>query len=487
MDPVEARVREALERAGYSGGDTLIVVAVSGGSDSVALLHCLVGLSRSEGVRLHVAHLDHDFRGEEAVEDARFVGALANRLGLAATVEKTDPAVYQKDLKTSSFEEKARELRYSFLARIVQETGAAAITLGHTADDLAETVLMHILRGTGVHGLRGMVELSTWRSRESSLEAVLFRPFLDVTKGETSAYCRSHGIAYREDTGNLLRRFTRNKLRHELLPSLESYNPRIRDALMRLAGSASLEVDFLERELDKVWPTVAKREGDSIWLDSNSLMSLHPYMRRLVLRRSYQMATGDLRRLEEVHLKAMADFVGAPSGKEMGLPRGMVLYSDRSRLVLGRDTGPRCPFPVLDGEYPLLLPSVDGDRPSSHPINEPLTGIPGWQAKACLLASSSVMEEDPFTASFDLGAIGQGVHVRTRLPGDRFQPLGMASDKKLQDFFVDEKVPRVWRDMVPLVVTERGIVWVAGYRIAEWAKVREDSRHICQISFSLAN
>ena len=484
MDPVEARARAALDRVGYCGGNTLLVVAVSGGPDSVALLYSLVNLSQSEGLRLHVAHLNHDFRGEEAEEDARFVATLANGLGLAATVENADPTKYQREMKTSSFEESAREARYSFLAKVAQAKGAAAVALGHTADDQAETVLMHIMRGTGVYGLRGMVELSTWRSRTSGQEAVLFRPFLEVTKGETAAYCRRHGIAYREDTGNLLRRFTRNKVRHELLPSLGSYNPRIGEALVRLAGSARLELDYLETELDKVWPTATKQEGESISLDSHSLETLHPYMRRLVLRRAYQVATGDTRRLEEVHLKAMADLVNAPSGKQVGLPRGFILYADRGRLVLGRDSGPTCPYPILEGENPLHLPSADGD---GHSMAEMVTDIPGWQATARLLASPSGMNEDLFSAQFDMNSLGEGVHIRRRRPGDRFQPLGMVSDKKLQDFFVDEKVPRDWRDRVPLVVAERGIVWVVGYRIAEWAKVREGSGRICQIRLALAD
>ena len=484
VELVEARVKAALERVGYSGGDNLLVVAVSGGPDSLALLYALMGLRETAGLRLHVAHLDHDFRGEEAEEDARFVATVAHRLGLTATVEKADPTIHQSEMRTSSFEESARELRYSFLGRVARENGAAAVVLGHTADDLAETVLMRIIRGTGLHGLRAMVELSTWRSRTFGQEAVLFRPFLEATKMETAAYCKKLGIAFRDDSGNLLLRFTRNRVRHHLLPAMASYNPRIRDSLVRLAHAASLEVDYVDKELDKVWPTAARQEGDSILLDSRLLELLHPFMRRMVLRRAYQQLTGDTRRLEEAHLKAMEHLASAPPGKVLSLPRGLRLHTGYGQLILGREMGLRCPFPPLKGQYGVPSPSLDGPPPSK---GEKITEIPGWHLTARLLSSCGDVGTDPFTAYFDLGALGDGAYVRARMPGDRFQPLGMGHEKKLQDFFVDEKVPRAWRDRIPLVVSARGIAWVVGYRIAEWGKVREDSRRICQLRLSLAD
>ena len=481
MERIEARVKAALERVGYSGADNLLVVAVSGGPDSLALLYALMSLKETAGLRLHVAHLDHNFRGEDAEEDALFVGTVAKRLGLTVTVEKADPTIHQSEGRTSSFEESAREVRYSFLGRVARENGAAAVALGHTADDLAETVLMRIIRGAGLHGLRAMVELSTWRSRTFDQEAVLFRPLLEVTKRDTVAYCQKLGIAFREDPANRLIRFTRNRVRHELLPELANYNPRIKESLVRLARSASLEADYLEQELDRVWPTAARQEGDSVVLDSRLLQLLHPFLRSMVLRRAYQQLTGDTRRLEEAHLKAMEGLASAPPGKVLDLPRGLKLHAGYGQLILGREMGLRCPFPPLEGQYELRSTSWDGDSP---PIGEKITEIPGWHLTARLLSSCGDMGTDPFTACFDLGPLSDGACIRARLPGDRFQPLGMGHEKKLQDFFVDEKVPRAWRDRIPLVVSARGIAWVVGYRIAEWGRVREDSQRICQIRFS---
>ena len=212
-----------------------MVVAASGGPDSSALLYSLHHLKEAHGLRLHVAHLNHDFRGKEADEDAEFVAALAEELGLPATVEQQDPTEYRRQRRISSFEQLAREMRYLFLAQVAQNTGAKAVAVGHTVDDQAETVLQHVLRGAGLHGLRGMSEVSFWPWPTEDPDLQLFRPLLGVTKADTAAYCRESGRAYRDDSGNYLPRFTRNRVRHELLPALGF---RVQPAGQRVAGKA---------------------------------------------------------------------------------------------------------------------------------------------------------------------------------------------------------------------------------------------------------
>ncbi|MEK7814959.1 MAG: tRNA lysidine(34) synthetase TilS, partial [Chloroflexota bacterium] len=274
---LERLVAAALRRGGYSGNNTTLVVAVSGGPDSSALLYSLHRLGEQHRLRLHVAHLNHDFRGEEAEADARFVTALAQELGLPVTVSKRDPVEYQRQRRISSFEQAARELRYAFLADVATEAGAAAVALGHTADDLAETVLLHLLRGSGLHGLRGMAELAPWPWPTAAPGLSMFRPLLQATKAETVAYCQELGRDYRQDTGNYLGRFTRNRVRHDLLPRLAAeYNPRVGEALTRLARTAALELDYLEEEVDRVWPQVATAAEGAVSFHRAGLASLHP-------------------------------------------------------------------------------------------------------------------------------------------------------------------------------------------------------------------
>lgn len=474
---LQAQVAAALDRAGYSGRQTVLVVAVSGGPDSSALLYSLHRLQESHGLRLHVAHLNHDFRGEEADADARFVASLAQELGLPAHLAKREVVDYQRERRISSFEQAARELRYSFLAEVAAQVGAAAVVVGHTADDLAETVLLHILRGSGLHGLRGMSELSPWPWPEqapglgtSAEKLRLFRPLLAATREETMACCRELGRTFREDSGNTLPRFTRNRVRHNLLPLLASeYNPRVREAVVRLARAAALEVDYLESEVDRVWPQVAVQSAGLVRFRTPELVSLHPLLQRLVLRRGYTVITGAAHRLEELHLQAMSGLAQAGvGGRSLALPGGVWLHSTHGQLLMTRETTPPCPFPALEAPGELELPRRLGE------VTEAALG--GWWVTAQLVPRPETLDEaGQLSAYLTPEALAGRVLVRGRQPGDRFWPLGMPQEKKLQDFFTDQKVPRTWRDRVPLVVAAEGIAWVVGYRVAQWARVRTEA------------
>ena len=326
VSQVDRKVAAALRRAGLANGNKTLVIGVSGGADSSTLLYSLNQLGKTCDIGLHVCHLNHDFRGEEADEDARFVESLARELGLPCTVEKRDPIAYQREQGISSFEQGAREMRYEFMSGVAHQVGATAVAVGHTSDDLAETILLHILRGAGLHGLRGMTELAPWPWPAGLETPVLFRPLLEVSKSQTVEYCRELGRAYRQDSGNLLFRFTRNRVRRELMPLLaEEYNPRVSDALVRLANSTSLDLDYLETELDRAWPGLlaapsslrhVSEDVPEVVLKRESLSNLHPALQRMALRRAYVTVKGDARRLSERHLISMMEL--AAGGKKPG-------------------------------------------------------------------------------------------------------------------------------------------------------------------------
>ena len=499
VSTLERHVAGALTRAGFSGGEELLVVAVSGGPDSSALLFSLHRLMEQHCVKLHVAHLNHDFRGEEADEDARFVEAMAHELGLPCTVDKQDPIEYQQQRGISSFEQTAREMRYMFLAGVAKEFGAAAVATGHTADDQAETVLLHVLRGTGLNGLRGMEFLSPWPWPGAEANLRLFRPLLGVSKADTTDYCRALSRDFRQDSGNYLHRFTRNRVRHQLLPLLAAeYNPQVGESLLRLSRTAAQTLEYMDQEVDRLWPRVALQVGSQISFDLPALASLHPALQKMVLRRGCVQLVGHSRRLRESHINAMAGLVaGGESGRSLDLPGGLKLHRSYRQLVLSKDTTgggtlPKIDGPKLDGEHPIFLPDEEGqDRvhraggwritlrtdKSPHASftkagqggNLETEGRAGdfWSRPT----DAGPAQEASWSEWLDQASLGERLVVRTRRPGDRFQPLGMAREKKLQDFFTDAKVPRVWRDRVPLLVSDRGIAWVVGCRIADWAKV----------------
>ena len=488
---LESQAAEALVRAGFSGNRSLLVVGISGGPDSSALLHSLARLRQRHGLRLHAAHLNHDFRGEEAEEDARFAAALASSLGLPATVEQRDVTEHQKRRRISSFEQAARELRYSFLAQVAEETGASGVAVGHTSDDLAETVLLHILRGSGIHGLRGMSECSPWPFPGNYSNLRLFRPLLEVTRADTESYCHELSQDYREDTGNLLNRFTRNRVRHNLMPLLRSeYNPQVRESLVRLSRTAALELDYLAAEIQRVWPQVAEEKEDAVAFDRRALTVLHPALQKLLFRKAYACLTGDARRLGERHLAAMAELTQSPkTGRSVDLPHGLRFQRTYDTLRLSRLSDAACPFPELEGVYSLSVPPAEAGEAMHHA--GPWRVTLRWDH----LLTKGVYEpggdggaaagQDSWSAYFDPNALEQPLEVRTRRPGDRIQPLGMSGEKKLQDFFSDGRVPREWRDRAPLLVARRGIAWVVGYRIADWAKVKagEEGRAAVEVIF----
>ncbi len=477
---VDRQVSASLRRAGLAHQNATLVVGVSGGADSSTLLYSLDRIRASCGINLHVAHLNHDFRGEEADEDARFVAELARRLGLPATVEKRDPIAYQRQRGISSFEQGARELRYNFLASVAHTIDAPAVAVGHTSDDLAETVLLHILRGSGLHGLRGMTEVAPWPWPTGLEKPVLFRPLLEVSKAETVAFCRELGRAFREDSGNSLFRFTRNRVRQSLMPMLAAdYNPQVRSALVRLARTSSLELDYLEQELNGIWQSLLIPVGESeipeesgaLVFNRSELAELHPALRRLALRRAYVDVKGDPRRLRENHLQAMSDLVErGRSGGSLDLPGGLKLRLQGKRVILsGEPVLERIPFPKLESIHRFKAP-VDYSEQT-----EPVGHL--WTVTAALVDRGSLPElepPNPYWAYLAPDKLGAELTVRSRQPGDRFQPLGLTGTKKLKDFFTDNKVPRNRRDGIPLLVSAGEIAWVVGYRIAAWAKVPAD-------------
>ena len=485
LDGLERLVAGALQRAGYSGVDASLVVAVSGGSDSVALVRCLYRLRDNHRLRLHLAHLNHNFRGEEAYADARFVRDLAQELGLDATVEERDVLTYQRDRRISSFEQAAREIRYAFLAEVAESSGSQAVVTGHTADDVAETVLLHILRGTGIHGLRGMSELSPWPWPLQGRQLQLFRPLLRAAKTGTLSYCDTLGQEYRSDSGNYMPQFTRNRVRHNLLPQLGSeYNPKVRESLLRLARTAELELDYMEGEVERLWPQIAVERDGAVDLDRPALVSVHPALQKLLLRRAYALAVGNTRRLEERHLDAMAGLAqGLKAAGIVDLPGGLKIHRSYDHMRLTWEDAVPCPFLPLEEEHSLAMPSV-GDLEKTSQAGP-------WRVTLRLIESSEVpvfgntptLRKEPlidssahnsWSAYLDREALGDWLRIRVRQPGDRFQPLGMEGMKKLQDFFTDERVPRGWRDRVPLLVAQPGIAWVVGYRIAHWARVEPE-------------
>lgn len=466
------RVGSALESSGLARDDALLLVAVSGGPDSLAMLLLLAELSTPLGLKLHVAHLDHGLRGQASADDACFVEDVSHRLALPFTTETADVESHRTSNRLS-VEEAARELRYGFLARTSKALGATAVTVGHTADDQVETVMMHLLRGSGQTGLAGMPIVRHWPSVRRVGAVTILRPLLSVGREETAAYCDWKGLTPRDDPTNRSPQFTRNRVRMELLPHLNSFNPRFGEALLRLSDSAQQDQMFIQEEAARAWNAVVSPDEDGLALDRKRFSQLAPSLKRHLLRLAYEETTGLSQGLEYSHVLEMVRLSEGRSGTEASLPAGLLFSVSYDRLHLRASNRGQPEVSPLTDEQPLLVPG--------H------TGVPGWSITA-RIGGHRGSESPPsgHAAHLDATAVGQGLVVRHRRPGDRFQPLGMESSKKLQDFMVDARIPRKLRDSVPLVASDAGVVWVVGYRIAHWARLREETKDVLEMEFSPA-
>ncbi len=469
VDLIPGRLSAFLTEHGMADSKAPLLIAVSGGPDSVCLLHALAGLRDSLPLGLHAAHLDHQLRGRESTADAAYVKVLCGRLAIPVSMDALDVEAYRKG-RRMSVEEAARRCRYEFFAAVAKATGAQAVFLGHTADDQAETILMHVLRGSGLSGFRGMERLA--RAYTDGQPLALGRPLLGTWRRETEAYCRESGLEPRVDSSNLAREHTRNRVRLDLLPLLRQFNPRVEEALLRLGESVGQAEEFLEAETAKEWKRLVRQGPDRLTIDQRGLLALDPALAVHLLRRAVRDVRGDLKGIGSTHLQRMLSLAAGPTGKTMRLPGGLTVSKVYEHLVLGGTTPEQAP--ALGGDLPLSVPG--------------LTVLPGWRVHVQLLSRDETNDapgEDPHTAVMD-GALGhRPLWVRSRKAGDRFQPLGMRSAKKLQDFMVDAKIPRSSREQVPLLCDRKGILWVVGHRIDERAKARPDSERVLRVEFSM--
>jgi tRNA(Ile)-lysidine synthase len=481
------RVRDFIRDRDLLSGHTRVVVAVSGGPDSVCLLSVLTSLREELGITLHVAHLDHGLRGSDSQADATFVDQLARRWGLPATVEKRDVSAYRARRRIS-LEEAAREVRYAFLADVAGLTGATAVAVGHTSDDNVETILMHLIRGTGSRGLRGLLAANRLPTVGGGVQVV--RPLLETSRVETARFCAGRGQEVRVDTSNQSLSLFRNRVRLELVPLLRKYNPRVDEALLRTGRIAADEHAFLDGEAGRLWDGVAARSQDTIVFDRDRLLGLSPAIQRQMVRKALEKLAGDIKDIESGHVERLLEAAVGPAGRTIQLPGGLVWVAEYGRCLLGPDTTVACPLPAFESGFGLTVPGETAG--SGWMVNTVvLAREPGQQvtvpAGAGGVGVSPGAGPEPWRVLLDFDRVGDKLAVRALLPGDRFRPLGLGQEKKVGRFMLDARIPRSWRKRVPIVVADGRPAWVVGWRIDEGVKVTERTKTILDIEFRLAS
>jgi tRNA(Ile)-lysidine synthase len=461
-DVLTNRVGDFLAAQGLLGPDSLLVVAVSGGPDSLCLLHILAALSRSGGPRLHVAHLDHGFRGEQSAAESRAVAATAAAWGVPATLAHADVPALARAAREGS-QAAARRARYAFLAAAARAQAAQAVAVAHTADDQAETVLLHALRGAGPAGLRGMRPLLPWQEWAASSSGglgagspapnpALIRPLLETTRAEILHYCREHGLAPADDPSNSSPRYARSRVRHRLLPALAAHNPQVVAALGRTAQICADDYAFMQAALDDAWPALAAERPGALDLSMAAWRGLHPALRRYALRRA--AARLGVAELSFAQVEAARAALDSARPRRLPLAHGLLLdVGYNSAHVRFADT------PEL-----VAVPQLATDSlPVAAPGRTPIGG--GW---ACVAQHEPPAAPSPWWVAVPADLAG-GLSLRRRRPGDRFRPAGGRGARRLQDFFVDRKTPQAMRDAWPILVADTAILWVAGLRADERA------------------
>jgi tRNA(Ile)-lysidine synthase len=423
------------------------------------------------GIELHAAHLNHQLRAADSDNDAGYVARLCHRLAVPVTIERRDVQQYQS-AKKISLEEAAREVRYDFLAGVMRKVGGDSVVVGHTADDHVETILMHIIRGSGLRGLAGLQACSRLKTAGSEMSVI--RPILVLSREDTADYCRSLRLKPRVDMTNLALLPLRNRIRHQLLPVLREYNPNIDKTLARMADLAVADIAYMENAAAAVKDSLAQRQGNCLVIDRKIFSDLPLALKRYCLRACISEILSDIRDIEACHIEELLELADKPAGKTINLPGGITFTVEYGHYILGVGSAAVSPYPPLKGSVNLAIPGE--------------TAFSGWGVKAGILTYDEYREKHSqlagFTAALDFEKTGSGLMVRARQAGDRFQPLGMDQSKKLNVFMIDARIPRSWRSNIPLVCRQDQIIWAVGYRIEERFKVNALTQKVLLLEFS---
>jgi len=455
LDNIESVFREQCQLV----PDQPVLVGVSGGPDSLCLMEAL----RQAGYLVVVAHFNHKLRPDSDLE-ANALEKMVAQKNISSVFEGGDVREFAES-EGLSIEEAARTLRYRFLFEQAQIRNAQAIAVGHTADDQVETVLMHFLRGAGMTGLKGMTHRSYLPVFHEDIPVV--RPLLDIWREETILYCAGNSLRPYYDPSNESLDFLRNRIRHLLIPQLETYNPRFREAVWRTARSLAGDYAALTEILDATWRECVQWERDGlIAFNANLLSAYAPGLQRNLIRRALEQVMPGVADVRFSTLDYASIFLSSRRYGRIDLTGSVRLLLEGNQVyVVGR--GVKLPFErwpqMPQSENFLVLPvpgqvDLSGDWQFSSEQ---------WRIPA-LAMEQAFNNQDPFQVWLDASRLPRTLEVRARRPGDRFEPLGMdGHSMKLSDFFINEKLPQRAREAWPLLCSGSKVIWVPGYRPAQ--------------------
>jgi len=460
----------------FNRGDS-VLVAVSGGPDSVALAHVLLTLSVEYSLRPAIAHLNHCLRGSDSDRDAEFVIALARQLGVPVYAERKDVLAFQRSRRLS-MEEVGRKIRYDFFDAVSTKYGFNKIALGHHSDDNAELVLLNLLRGSGPLGLSGIAPVR---------EGKIVRPLIRLRRSEIINYLAEKNLPYVTDASNTDPAFTRNKIRHHLIPELQTaYNPRIIETLNRLGEIIGAEDRWFDNALEPILEQcLTFRADQKISLALPAFIQLSKAVKRRVIRKAILCVKKDLRRITLLHVDAILHLIdkGRVTGR-LNLPDGVLVARNTVELTIEKSNTVRkrqdCRIlqtASTDYEYTIAAAGTLFIKEADVSIT------------LCEIDADDVpdfKETGAHIAFFDLDRLLFPLLIRNLRPGDRFSPLGVNGTQKVKKYFINHKIPGAQRRKCPLLLSGGNIIWIAGHRIDNAVKVNRQTRRVLKAELLLA-
>ena len=434
-----------------------IVAGISGGPDSMCMLHIFLLLKDKYDLSIFAAHLNHQFRGEEADKDALYVKSICEEWGIPVYIKSCDVSSYATEAGLSD-EEAGRIIRYELYDDVARKVNGNKIAVAHNKNDHVETVLMNLIRGSGIEGLKG---IEARRGR-------IIRPLINIERIEIEKYCQDNQLDARIDKTNLMPIYGRNKVRLELIPYIrDNYNPNIMDTLYRFSDIVAIENDYLEKETIIIFAKVASWYGDSIKYNINGLKKLHRALQRRVLRQGIEKLLGNLKGIGYKHIEDILSILNENTNAAVMLPYNLRAYISYRYLVLG-------PYnKELHKSYSYILEHDKNNIIPSQGLNILL--------KTMGVGEITDMKKDKNTVYIDKDRINKDLRIRNRLDGDIFSPIGLKGSKKLKKYFIDEKIPREERDNIRLIADGGDIVWVVGKRLSEKYKITSETKKVVMI------
>jgi len=445
------RVTKTLKKYKMLTQGEKVVLGVSGGADSIAMLYAL-NESIEYGLELIVAHLNHGIRGDEAKRDSDFVRETAKALGLTYVYGEVDALKYKEEFQLST-EDAARTLRYKFFDQVLAKHYATKLATAHTLDDQAETVLMRLIRGSGSKGLSGIPPVSN----------NIIRPLIETSRSEIEEYLKAKNISWINDSSNDSKEFLRNKIRHDLLPELETYNPQIKQTLSRTADILRSEEGFISKEAHKHFDNVFSTNKLELVGNLNDYRNIEQTLRFSLLRLAIEKQNSSLKNISSTHIVSADNFLLSESvSGEVELPEDTVIAKGYNTFLLTRRS-------ELEREFSYVIQS-----PGKW-------SFPEFEVEVTILKTDTLDENNESVAYFDPESVDFPIEARNFKPGDRFSPLGMTASKKLQDYFTDIKLPQFLRSRAPIFLSKGEIMWIGGIRIDNRFKVTDRKSEVLKM------